>query len=259
MDLKRYNSLISGLLNGLGIVLMLCVLTPGAQADPLVVCYGGHNASPYTFIQDNALDSGIIKDLYDSLGSALGIPVKYQQASRKREEDFLIKGESHVIPISNPAWLEHGDQFDWTIPLFTESNRFVVSAKNPISIESFADLHGKRVGTIRGYYYTGLMDAFESGRILRQESEDLETNFKMLKRGRIDCLLDSEILIRHYLKAHDAQDDFVIAEKVASTHSVQSAISKQAPVSIDRINAAFKQMKENKAIERIIEIYTGAF
>lgn len=256
MDLKRYK-MISGWLHILcGI---LCVLASAAQADPLVVCYGVHNASPYTFIQDERLAGGIIKDLYDGLGSALGIPVEYQQASRKREEDFLLKGESHVIPISNPAWLEHGEQFNWTLPLFTESNRFVVSAKNPISIESFKDLHGKRLGTIRGYYYTGLMEALESGQILRQESENLETNFKMLQRGRIDCLIDSEILIRHYLKAHDAHDDFVIAKKIASTHSVQSAISKKAPVSIERINAAFKQMRETGQIERIIENYTGAF
>ena len=239
------------------VLLSISVLIMGeiASAQPLIVSFGCNNTEPYALLEGEQLVGGIIKDMMDELAKELGREVRYMDVPRKRIEPYLLSGKLHICPIFNPAWGKDSAQYDWSIPLFQESNLFVVSAKRAFPVKTFDDLNGKRLGTILGYCYPGLMEKFDRQEIKRDDVTSLEQNFKKLEAGRIDCLIDSNILIDYYLKKHDAYDKFVIAEKVASTHDIQSMFSKQIPISIDRINAAFQQLKESGKIAEILDKY----
>jgi ABC-type amino acid transport substrate-binding protein len=123
-----------------------------------------------------------------------------------------------------------------------------VDAQRAFPIQTLDDLRGKWVGTILGYYYVGLMEKFEREEIFRDDNKNIEWNFKKLEAGRIDALLDSNILIEYYLKKHNAHAQFLIAEKVVNTLYIQAMVSKQSPIPIERLNAAFQHLKDRGRI-----------
>ncbi len=237
------------------LVVFTGIFIPVSSARPLIVSFGTHNMEPYIFAENNEVTGGIIPDIMEAFGKKAGLPIVYRNTSRKREESYLQNGKRDVVVITSPAWFADRDACNWSIPLFQEMDWFVVSARNAFPIESFDDLDGKRLGTITGFYYAGLMEKFGRGEILRDDTVNLYSNFRMLEKGRVDCLIDSDIQIKYFLKKNNASADFVIARKVASIHDIQSAFSKQAPVTIEQVNRIYRELKEEGEIEKILRKY----
>jgi len=224
-------------------------------AEELRIVFSNCNARPYAFIEDNQLVGGLIKDLMDELTGRLDLHPTYVNIPKKRNEAYLLSGAAHVIAFTNPNWLENSDKFNWSIPLFQEESRFVVSVKNPIQIKMLNDLDGRRMGTINGYRYCSqLTEKFESQKVLRDDVDSLEQNFMRLDLGRIDCLISAQTQVMFYLNNHTEQK-FVIAEKVESTNTIHAAFTKNVPVSIERINNEIKKMKDNGKITEIFKKY----
>lgn len=236
---------------------IIVFLTADAAAgQPLIVSFGSHDAEPYAFIENEQLVGGIIKDIMDEVGKEIGIEIRYKNIPRKRMDLYLLSGKVHIRLISSPCWSKNPKQYQWSVPLFKESGRYVVSAKNAFPIILYDDLKGKRLGTILGYQYpAGLTDRFDARDIIRDDAKTLEANFKRLMMNRIDCLIDADIPIAYYLKKHQAHEEFVIAEKVDSTHDIQAMMSLQMPVSCDRINAVFQQLKDSGKVRQILHMY----
>lgn len=224
-------------------------------AEELIVSFGTEDAAPFVFLEGEELVEGIIKDVMDAVGRELEIDVIYKPLPRKRIEPYMLAGKVHIIMNSNPAWVQDSEQYDWSVPLFQELNWFVVAAERAFSIKTFDDLNGKRLGTILGHYYPGLMEKFERQEIFRDDNTNFEANFKKLQAGRIDSLISSNILITYYLKQHNAHDRFVIAEKVASSHDIQAMISRHSPVPSERLNAEFQRILENGRMAEILGKY----
>ncbi len=232
----------------------ILMLPVAAYAQDLLIQFDKANAKPYAFIENKKLVAGIIKDIGDELAKELGIDVHYINVPRKRVEQFLGTGEVHATLISNPAWYPES-KYNWTIPLYRESDIFLVSAQRAFPINTYDDLKGKHVGTIRGYHYPGLQEKFDRQEVIRHDVSTFEQNVKKLETGRIDCLINANILIDYYLKEHNAHKQFVIGGKVVSTHDIHGMFSKQAPIPIDRINAAIRKMNKNGKITEILERY----
>ena len=239
----------------LSILFSLCLFSQRAVSDPLIVSFGSHNAAPYAFVENNQLRSGIIKDIADVLAKKLGIDVVYKAVPRKRMVDYLGSGKIHAIFIVNPIWINNSEKYQWTHPLFQESDIFVVSSNNNFSITSYKDLHGKRLGAISGYIYNTLTEHFQAGKIIRDDVADIDTNFRKLNAGRIDALIDSDIMINFYLKNNQVNQKFIIADKVASTHDIYAMFAQKLPVPFIRINEALSQLKQSGQIEAILNRY----
>lgn len=239
-------------------VLFFCLAgfwTTQGRTEMLIVSFGSHNTSPYTFVEDGKLIGGIYKDIMDEVGKALHLNVVYKQTQKKRQEKYLLQGKRHVLVLSNPLWQKHRDQYSWSVPLTEETNIFVVSARNSFAIRSFEDLHGKHLGTILGYRYPELTDKFGRKEIFREDVISLEQNFNKLKIGRIDCLIGSDILIGYYLKAHNAHNTFLISEKSTGSHPLMTALSSHAPISVEQLNTLYKQLKDNGKLTDIFAKY----
>ncbi len=232
------------------------MVTGTVSAQTLKILFDQANAKPYAFIENEQLVGGIIKDIGDELAKELGIDVQYIQIPRKRYEEFLDSGKVHAILISNPAWFSSSTKYNWTIPMFQEVDVFMLSAKRVFPLKTFDDVNGKFVGTIRGFQYPAeLQDKFDRQEVRREDVNMFEQNVKKLESGRIDCLINSNILIDYYLKEHHAHEQFVIAEKVVSPYDIHGLFSKQSPVSMDRVNAVFQTMKESGKLTEILVKY----
>ncbi|MBN9672367.1 substrate-binding periplasmic protein [Roseibium aggregatum] len=239
------------------LIVFISFLTPvSAHHDGLIVSFGSHYGEPYAFVENGRLVGGIVKDIMDEVANEIDVEISYENIPRARMDNHLLTGKSHVLVLSSPRWYTNPEQFLWSETLFRESGRYVVSVQNSFSVADYDDLTGKRIGTIRGYRYPGELDErFSEGTVIRDDVDSLASNFKRLKLGRIDALLDADTLILHYLAKHQAQGDFIVAEKIESTHDVKAMISRKSPVPFDDLARAFRKLKDSGRIDEILEHY----
>jgi len=81
-------------------------------------------------------------------------------------------------------------RFHWSPPLYSEEDVRLTHSQQP-SIQSLEDLKGKVLGTQLGYVYSApLMQAFAEQRITRQDVRDLSTSLNLLRKQRLDAVID---------------------------------------------------------------------
>lgn len=82
----------------------------------------------------------------------------------------------------------------FTRPYYVERLRVYFSRKAFVPVRSVADLTGKRVGVIRGWAYGPDFDgARRAGLFEAEEVASGFQNFMKLKRGRLDCVVETEL------------------------------------------------------------------
>ncbi len=237
---------------------LFAIICQGLAAQNLVIGVGEGNSEPYSFVSNDVLTGGIIKDIGDALGRDLGIKVSYLMVFRKRVDNQIINGMVHILPIFNPAWTDKPDIFLWSHPLFPERNVFVMAKARAFPLNQLDDLAGKRIGTNIGYFYPTLEPFFATGKLVRDDVTSLKQNLAKLSHGRIDVLIDSQILLNYYLKTARATaptSEFVVSDLIASSQDIYFAYSKQLPVAAAKITAALDKMRQSGEIERILERY----
>ena len=237
------------------LIVLALLFSRNLAAQSLVVNFGVHNAAPYAFVEDGKITGGIIKDIMDLLGKKIGIDIQYAETPRKRLSAYLQSGRVHIVVLSNPLWFANSHLFDWSDPLITEKNLFMLKSDSLLKIKRFEDLEGKILGTILGYSYPALKQMLDQNIIHRADTLTLNQNFIKLQAGRVDALIDSDILIQYYLKSNNLQNQFIAAEKLASEHLLRSVLSKHAPIDIVQVNKAYKAMKEKGELSRILNKY----
>lgn len=228
-----------------------------ADAQPLKVGVNDGNGEPYAFLENGQVLRGIVKDISDAVGEALGRPVEYEVLPRKRLEAALLTGDIDFIPIYNPGWTEDPNRFQWSPPLFDERNRIVVRSTWQHPVEGPRDLDGLTLGTIRGYWYPTLEEAFRRpGGPQREDAVNLIQNLQKLTSGRIDAVVDSEVLLDWHLRDEaKAFHGWTLAPWVVSSQKISWAFLPRPGMPTTAVNRAFQQLKDNGTIERILRAY----
>jgi len=233
-------------------ILIFTLFIQYSYAKELIIVFGDYDSKPYTFLTNQTLSGGIIKDIMDEIGVELDIKIKYVNIPSKRVSNFLLEGKVHVRLITNPKWFKNHKQFYWSTALFHDKDKIVIRKKDSVLINTIRDLKEKRLGTIRGYKYQILKD----NNIIRDDVRTLQSNFKRLDRGIIDALIHSDILISYYIKRNQVHTKYITLKEIASTHSIHAMYTKNnLPISYKEIDAAFIKLKENGTIQKILDKY----
>ncbi len=225
-------------------------------AEPWVVDIG-HRSEPFAFYEEERLVGGLLYDFLEAFRQEVGIELSYRNIPTKRAQQEFREGNIHLQVFQNPNWWEDILSFYWSPVLLVEDvNIFVVSAKHAFPIKTLDGLHGKYLGTIRGYVYMPeLMKKFDQQDIFREDVATLEQNFKKLEAGRIDCLLDTRLQILWYLKKHNAQEQYVIAEFIETAYPLYMGFSEQISVSKEQMNTTLQHLKDRGIIAEILSKY----
>ncbi len=238
-------------------ILMLVLLLCGPlAAEPLIVGIGDGQAPPFVLRDaDGQIRGGLIKELMDEFGQRLQVKIQYVSVPRKRQEAALLSGQIHVFPLANPVWFQYADQYRWSAPILKDEDIFLQHSQHRFVLQRFADLEGKRLGTLRGYHYEGLMDFFEDGTVLRDDGTNLEQNLDRLAAGRIDALIGSRIQLDYLLSHRDDADLFQQAELIASTHYRRAAFTAAPPIAIEEAYHVLQQMRLEGVIDHLLTRY----
>lgn len=235
--------------------LIFIPLQAAALQNKIIFSFGSHNAEPYTISQDNNLIGGIIWDIGHELAKALNAEASFIKIPRKRQFGYLETGKTHVLLISNPAWLNSNKNIQWSAPLFIEEDIIVTHANNPLTINSKQNLYGLRLGAIRGYKYPLIDGDIEKKLILRDDVRTLNSNFEKLLVSRIDVFIDSSILINYRLAKRKDAKQFRVAPLSITPHNIQAAISPKSTIKPKDIISALAKLKNDGVIDAILHKY----
>lgn len=172
----------------LAIVLLSCAALL-ARAETLVAI---DNANPPFMYQHEEQPLGLYPQMLQAIFARLGEPLLIQPMPWKRA---LLKGAAGEVGIGGIYRnAERLKLFDYSEPLFEERLLLYVRQDKPFTFEQVSDLHGKRIGVIRGWSYTEDFDqAVRNGKIRPQEGSSDEANLRKLASGRLDAVVAIEL------------------------------------------------------------------
>ncbi|WP_019029537.1 substrate-binding periplasmic protein [Colwellia piezophila] len=221
----------------------------------LIIGYGDHNSAPYAIEKTEQLSGGIIKDIATELAGELDITVTFVKTPRKRTERDIENNTIHLVLISNSNWLANSDKLQWSETIFIEKDVMVIRADNTNQYQQLIDFSGMIIGTIRGYTYPNLQPYFDKKHFVRYDVSNLNVNFLRLELGRIDALIDANILINYQLKQSDNSQLFKVLPLNINQQNIQAALSPNAPITLSQFNQALKKLKDQGVIAAILKKY----
>ncbi|WP_341662534.1 transporter substrate-binding domain-containing protein [Vibrio sp.] len=134
---------------------------------------------------------------------------------------------------------------------------FVTLKDNAFDYQGVTSLAGKRVGVLRGYAYN---DAFmQSKDFERLDADNLTTNIKKLRTGRIDVLVADKMVFRWLLRNSNLDiNGFKLISKPLAENTLHLAISRYHPNKeeiMSAFNTGLKSLQESGRILKIFEKY----
>ncbi len=144
-------------------------------------------------------------------------------------------------------------------PIYQSVQRiFFLSEKFPdgISWSSLSDLAGIRFGIVRGGSYgEAIDDGLREGVLDSEEAGSDEQNYEKLIAGRIDAIVDNEIMAAGHLERLGASSKVRASEQISISRDVRIGISKKSDAVslLPEINQALAALTEEGRAEKIIK------
>lgn len=159
-----------------------------------------------------------------------------------------------------PAW--RGDFEDvsvYSVPVFDTVNVLVAKTGKLKKSDDIKDFYGTMIGTNVGYYYTdGFSEAFESGKITREDSgEEGSSILKKLYVDRSDAVILDRYEARYWIKELGyGSENFEEVYKFKTDTPLQFRFHIDNKPIMEDFNKAITKMKQDGTIQKIAEKYT---
>lgn len=223
---------------------------PMARAETFRVAF-----YDYAPMMMSASKTGIYHDIFELLGHLTGETFDIQYYPYARSKAMFEHGEIDIEAGISPVWTQDlpvpglftipfGKSVD--IIVFAPGKRF--EAKRP------ADLRGKSLGAVRGYFYPGFMELFASRDIVRIDSVDEKQLLANMAKGRFDQAIINRTIAQFWIKEAPAYHRFEIGEVVGDVE-ISLRIHPSKVSLVPRLNSAIKTMKQSGEIDRIYAKY----
>ena len=239
-----------------------CLAPPPASAEgarALRLGYVTEGWPPYIIVGGEPEDDrGIVPDLVRKAVAEAGGEVSFVRYPDRRGVELVREGEIDAWPKAR-EWVENPEDFVWSAPLLLSEDVLVSRADRPATFRTISDLFGLRLGTVLGYGYPTLDDAFRTGRIERVDLHDAQTQLEMLDRGRVDAVV-MERRIADWALRHTPglnRDDFRLSTR--NVHSVQYRLMftgrRDWADFVSRFDAAVARMRASGELAALFKKY----
>lgn len=223
-------------------------------APPLRVAVSTAWAMPVGAVESGNLQSGIVYDVYQEIGQALGREVKQVVVPRKRLGVVGNEGEIDLRCHATRGWVNAPEKFEWTRPLYTVEDVLFGSRQKPAP-ESLAGVPGHTsVTTVLGYSYPALDALFASGRLVRDDSPNEAKVLQKVTAGRAEFGVVSSIALHWYRKSTERHGLANWELSIEST-PILCAIPKAGSVSAKEIREAIDQLIRSGKVEKLLARY----
>lgn len=135
--------------------------------------------------------------------------------------------------------------------------KFIKKPSDSFEFSGFASLDGKKVGIVRGYGYGD--DFLRANNFSRPKANNLISNLKKLKSGRIDLTLEDELVAKSAITKNGFNaGDFSFTDNALSVNPLHVTSGKANPKSaelIEAFNAGLATIKSNGKLNEILAKY----
>ncbi|MBE0496603.1 MAG: transporter substrate-binding domain-containing protein [Campylobacterales bacterium] len=156
---------------------------------------------PYDFADEHGRHQGILSSYFHHFETVFGItfvPVRTPswEMLLKEVEQGKIDVLSNIIPTK-----ERTNTLLFSDPLFDVSLS-VATNRDKVVFESLLELHGQRVGMVKGYATIPLVQ-HRYPTLHITEVSDLKKGLELLQKGELDAFIGEDFALQYYLKAYE--------------------------------------------------------
>ncbi|MCG9781593.1 transporter substrate-binding domain-containing protein [Vibrio brasiliensis] len=236
------------------VVFTLYLLSVSAAVHANVVWAIQDEWPPYVI--DSQETNGVAHEIVSEAFAAQGYQLKHtiKPWSRALRE---VATQRYDIALTVWKSSERLEYLYFSDPYLINSLVFVTLKDNSFEYNGLKSLNEKRIGVLRGYAYD---DAFmRSNDFDRLDADNLETNIKKLKVGRIDALVADKMFFRWFVKNNNLDiADFALVENPLAENPLYIAVSRDHPDKeriISAFNTGLKSLQQSGRISVLIEKY----
>lgn len=212
------------------------------------------NPVPYAmFSTEGKLLGGISKNLIDKIGLLNQLPVLYLDVPRARVEGWLISNQADVGCFLSPDWVSKPQGLAWVGPLFY-SSQLVVRRSDSKPISKLSDMYHKRIGTIRGFVYPELEQAFAESLMTRDDAHSLESNLTRLAQGRLDAVMAVDLSLGYVLSKRQFEVALSFDPLWTKPPAIYCAISLDSALR-PALLQSFEQLQQSGYIQQLLQQY----
>ena len=209
-------------------------------------------SAPWYIANPQGTPKGITAEYLLALSKAVNQRIEILVLPKFRIKEYSQKNKIDLNCYTSREWAHiSDDDVHWSEPLFVSKNLIVSKTTPPKSLDQ---LTGQRIGTVLKYNYPTLQDRFDSGKLIRDDSSNEETNLQKLDSSRFNYAVAEAVHLDYYLSHHKnskIQNRGLIIEEVP----VRCWLRKGAPLSIGKLNSAIRKLKTNGSFEKIFAKY----
>lgn len=231
-------------------ILVLCTSALLARAETRIAI---DNANPPFMYQQNNQPMGLYPLILHAVFARLGEPLSIQATPWKRALLRGAAGEVGIAGIYKNA--ERLQVFDYSAPIFEERLLLYVQRDKPILFRGIEDLHGRRIGVIRGWSYTDAFDqAARTGQIDAREGSSDEANLRKLASGRLDAVIAIELAGQRLL-THAGLEQLEPLPQPLSINPTYLVFARQTGQQdlLQRFDQTLAAMRQDGSLQRLIE------
>ena len=237
----------------------ILILSTGLlSSDILRISYSRSSSEPYVLIDKRKLTGGVLKELMDALSAQSGLSMEYVLTPKRNQNKAMKEGKIDGICLINPSDKILSENYLWSIPLYTEEDVLIVRKDKAQAYQTLESLFGRKVGAIESHRHPKLDPYFNNNTIERIDNKKLDNNINQLRFGLIDAVVDTKLSVGHCMKKKKVEELLVVSDKVIDKQDLHCMFRKDMKVSIEKINAALKHLKERGVIDRIISKYRAS-
>jgi polar amino acid transport system substrate-binding protein len=222
-------------------ILLLIILQSPLYSQEGAVVLEANDSPPYW--SKTLPNDGIGGEIVYAISKACGVKSKivFKPLSR------IIENETNN-EVGNPAFFMANQDFAAIIPIalyHISLCYYDPEHKDKFVFKSLSDLKGKKIGVLKGTLIDN--SYFKQEGILFEESYSHESLFKKLKLGRLDMVIEIDLVVQQTLKQFYPQetDDFIQLDISAATSPIAIMLANEYP---DAKNIAKKYRQGLKKI-----------
>lgn len=245
-------SLIRPLISCLIVVLAVCAATTHADTyDEEPARFMSADVWPWAYIDEAGQPAGLLHTLAQRLAAEAGLPLKNRVLPHQRlRYEFRLGHGDFAVLFENP------DLHDFASPIgeVLRSDMFLVTSADSSRELTFEALAGKPVGYIRGTYYGEVFEKDQG--LVKIAVNNLDQALYMLKLGRLDAFLSSDILLYHTFLAQGI-DPSGYRMRIQSRGYSGHLYMRREPSHPDqgpRIRAALETLRESGELAEIFRV-----
>jgi len=231
---------------------LLSIPLNGYSADPIkIIAYT--NFPPYLYHQDGQI-TGLYMRIVALTLDAIDQPYTVETLPFKRGLVEAAAGNGIIIGIFKTD--EREKTLDFSDPFYQE--RIVVFYNKPKEnfVQAADQLAGLRIGTLLGWSYGSDFDQVKDENLFKVIDGELESNFYMLSKGRLDAVIHTELSSRYILNKLGLTNEVFLGSKPLELGDIYFAGKKGANQELlEGINQKLNDPDHQKKIELLIENY----